>query len=168
MKKEAKKVNQKVISSQLDDQSFKVGDKVIDIISREIGLVKGINLKESTLNKLKVEFHDEIPNNYQKLDYSLDGRYANIDKYPRLLHYRDNYDYTKIDFNNLPQRQEPKRRRAEKGKRYFYVNEHFEAKWFRDQRDCFDNSFYNIGNYFQTEAQAQEMADKLKELFLKL
>lgn len=134
-------------------QDFKVGDEAIDYIKGSRGRV--------TVNDYN---HTAYPVCLNDSYYTLDGKLKFSDVCPRLLHYRDDYDYSKIDFNNLPERQEPKRWRAEKGKRYCYVNEHFEVKGFRDQRDGFDNGCYNNGNYFQTEAQAQKVADKFKSI----
>lgn len=149
--------------NQYNPQEFKVGDKVYDIILGKVGIVKEIIINNLSVVRIEVVFE-----NYGTALYYLEGKFLSIDKYPRLLHYRDDYNYDVIDFNNLPKKQEPKRWRAKMGNRYYYVNEHFEIKGFTDQRDCFDNSFYNNGNYFQTEAQSQEMADKLKEYFKQL
>ena len=103
--------------------------------------------------------------------YTLDGRHSTRDEYPRLLHYRDDYDYSIIDFNNLPKRQEPKRWRAEKGGGYYFVK--FNTKWFfsaenKDDYDHVDNGYYNSGNYFRTEAEAKIIAQKLNTYFKQL
>ena len=90
------------------------------------------------------------------------------DKYPRLLHYRDDYDYSVIDFNNLPQRQEVNRWRAEVGERYYYLDIYFEVHSFLEEYSNTDTKLYKIGNYFQTKEEAQEVADKLNEYFNQL
>ena len=150
-----------------DSQEFRVGDKVIDIIKGKIGKVISIN----TLNKddaIFVDFNDDVTTGY-----TLDGRYYSMDKYPRLLHYRDDYDYSVIDFNNLPKRQEQKMWRAKEGGVYHFVN--FLTKgWFfsdesSDDYDCpIDNNNYNSGNYFRTEVEAEIIAQKLNTYFKQL
>ena len=85
----------------------------------------------------------------------MDGKFNNTDKYPILLHYRDDYDYSVIDFNNLPKR--PKRWRAEVGQRYYYVDMYFGVSSFMEEYSNVDTELYNLGNYFQTEKEAEEM-----------
>lgn len=79
---------------------FKVGDEVIEILT---GIIYDI-----------VEYDSESvhrPFRLIKKEHSstycwmlLDGRMSDEDKYPTFLHFREDYDYSKIDFNNLPKR----------------------------------------------------------------
>ncbi len=91
---------------------------------------------------------------------------------PFLLHYRNDYDYSIIDFNNLPKRQEPKRWRAEKGGEYHYIRFYLEG-WFsisfseENNRHC-DNLNYNSGNYFRTIVEAEIIGQKLNTYFKQL
>lgn len=148
--------------NQDNSQEFKVGDKLIDIIRGRIGKVIGIN----TLNKDNAIFVDF--DEHETAGFTLDGKYYSLDKYPRLLHYRDDYDYSVIDFNNLPRRQETKRWRAEEGEKYYYLDIYFEVHSFLEEYSNTDTKLYKIGNYFQTKEEAQEVADKLKEYFKQL
>ena len=151
-----------------NSQEFKVGDEVVDIIKGKIGKVISIN----TLNKddaIFVDFNED-----ETTGYTLDGKYYSLDKYPRLLHYRDDYDYSVIDFNNLPRRQEYKKWRAEKGGIYYFINrnEHdFNLdKIYKttDYYSSFSNEQYKIGNYFKTREQAQEIVDQTNTYFQKI
>lgn len=57
-----------------------------------------------------------------------------------------------------------KRWRAKKGEQYWYLNyvcECFEAN---DDRCFYDDNCYNIGNYFRTKEEAEEMAVKFKQM----
>lgn len=61
---------------------------------------------------------------------------------------------------DIPQ---PKRWRAEENGIYYFINA------FGDVRDDIDNrnssnDLYNIGNYFRTEEEARDMADKFKAM----
>ena len=146
-----------------DSQEFRIGDKVIDIAIREIGFVKNINLKEVSICQLEVAFEEGTT----KL-YSLEGKYYNDNKIPMLLHYRDDYDYDVIDFNNLPKRQKVKKWRAKKGDIYYSFTSNFKVEEYIEDNDYFDNEAYNSGNYFQTKEEAQEVADKLNKYFQEL
>ena len=142
--------------NQYNSQEFKVGDKVINIITGRIGEVTYIN----TLNKypLFVKFSDE-----KRGYFTLNGRDLDADKHPRLLHYRDDYNYDIIDFNNLP-----KRWRAEVGEKYYYLDVYFDVHSFIEEYSNTDTKLYNLGKYFKTKEEAQEVADKLKEYFKQL
>lgn len=59
---------------------------------------------------------------------------------------------------------QPKRWRAEKGEYYYYINSFLRVDKCRDDYDCDDDNSYNIGIYFRTEEEAQEMADKFKAM----
>lgn len=150
-----------------DSQEFRVGDKVIDILIGEIGIVKNINLHEIATCQVEVVFENNVI-----AFYSLEGKYYNNNKIPILLHYRDDYDYSVIDFNNLPKRQEPKRWRVEEGGCYHFVS--FDERcWFysngaKDDYASFDNNNYNSGNYFRTEVEAEIIAQKLNSHFKQL
>lgn len=149
--------------NQYNSQEFKVGDKVIDIIRGRIGKVIGIYTLNKDSYPIFVDFDDN-----QTAAFTLDGKYCSIDKYPRLLHYRDDYDYSVIDFNNLPKRQEPKRWRAKEGETYYRFTPNFDVRDFYHYNSFVNDEDYDLGNYFQTKEQAQEVADKLKEYFNQL
>jgi hypothetical protein len=153
--------------NQDNSQEFKIGDKVYDIILGKVGIVKEINLQAGTAFLLKVVFE-----NYGTVFYPLEGKSLSRDKYPRLLHYRDDYDYSGIDFNNLPKRQEPKRWRAEEKGWYHLVNFNIEDGFYsledKDTYTRIHNIIYNSGNYFRTEVEAEIIAQKLNTYFKQL
>ena len=144
--------------NQDNSQYFRVGDKIISYITNKIGIVS-----EVKKHKIVVDYGN---NDFCEYEITPD-----IER-PFLLHYRDDYNYDVIDFNNLPKRQELKRWRAAKGKLYYFVN--FNTKdWFcynenKDDYDYIDNGFYNSGNYFQTEVEAQSIVQKLNTYFKQL
>ena len=151
-------------TNEEDSQKFRVGDKVIDIIIGEIGFVKNIDLNNKfTPCQLEVNL-----NNNKAKSYTLEGKYFSNNKKPQLLHYRDDYNYDVIDFNNLPKRQEPKRWRANRGGGYWIINDLFEVYEFEEDNTDTDTELYNLGNYFQTEKEAQEVADKLNKYLQEL
>lgn len=53
--------------------------------------------------------------------------------------------------------------RAENDEVYYYINEHFEVDWFRDNRLPGTNKNYENGNYFQTKQEALEYAEHMKK-----
>ncbi len=149
-----------------DSQKFKVGDEVIDIILGQKGKIHQISTDDNSIFPIYVSFNEG------NITYTLDGRFHIHEKRPRLLHYRDDYDYDVIDFNNLPKRQKPKRWRAKEEGVYNFVGFDNECWFFfddtKDDYDPFDNNNYNSGNYFQTREEAQEVADKLNKYFQEL
>ena len=150
-----------------DSQDFRINDKVYDILRKEVGVVQDIDYSSSIPYGLSVEIKSGL-----KSSYTTNGRYTPECKNPQILHYRDDYDYSIIDFNNLPKRQEPKRWRAEKGGEYHYVRFYLEG-WFctstsEDSNDYYDNLNYNSGNYFRTESEAKIIAQKLNTHFKQL
>ena len=149
-------------NNQDNSQEFKVGDEVIDILTGQRGKIVEIGTNDNNTFPIYVSFNEVK-------DYTLDGRYYLNDKYPKLLHYQDDYNYNLIDFNNLPKRQETKRWRAEKDGIYYFVN-FFTKDWFfsdetKDDYDPIDNENYNSGNYFRTEIEGEIIAQKIKYLF---
>lgn len=146
-----------------DNQEFRIEDKVYDIILGEIGIVKKIIGNDPSSFPIAVVFE-----NCGTVLYTLEGKFLARDKYPRLLHYRDDYNYDVIEFNNLPKRQEANRWRAEVGQRYYYFNTYFEVDSFIEEGHNTDTKLYNLGDYFQTKEQAQEVADKLNTYFKQL
>lgn len=60
-----------------------------------------------------------------------------------------------------------KRWRAEDDEVYYYINEHFEVDWFRDNRMPGTNKNHENGNYFQTKQEALEYAEYMKKKSLK-
>ncbi len=143
---------------QDNPQEFKVGDEVIDIITRQRGKIHQIFTNDNS----------PCPICVSTKSYTLDGRYYVSDKYPRLLHYRDDYDYSIINFNNLPKREEAKRWRAKKGDIYYSFKSNFKVEDYHEGNDFFSNEAYDSGNYFQTKEEAQEVADKLNKYFQEL
>lgn len=141
-------------------QEFRVGDEVINIITGKIGVVSKINIP---INELVV-----LINANENIYYTLDGKFNNTDKHPRLLHYRDDYDYDVIDFNNLPKRQEPKRWRAKKGEAYYRFTPNFDVGDYYHYNSIVEDRDYASGNYFQTKEEAQEVADKMNKYFQEL
>jgi hypothetical protein len=150
-----------------DNQVFRVGDKVYDIMLREIGIVTKIILNDVSAFPIEVYYED-----CGRVLYALEGRFLSRDKYPRLLHYRDDYDYSVIDFNNLPKRQEQKMWRAKDEGVYHFVNFLTKGLFFSDETKddyvSFDNDNYNSGNYFRTEVEAEIIAQKLNSYFKQL
>ena len=144
-------------------QNFKINDKVYDILLKEVGVVQNI---EFIPYGLSVEFKSGLKS------YTTNGCYMLKSENPQLFHYRDDYNYDVIDFNNLPKRQEPKRWRAEMGGSYYFVYFYIE-NWFisneiKDSYDPMDNRNYNSGNYFRTEVEAEIIAQKLNTYFKQL
>ena len=152
--------------NQEENQKFKIGDKVIDIISGQIGKVTKIDTLNNDSYSILVDF-----NNNEIARFTLDGRYYNSDKYPRLLHYREDYNYDVIDFNNLPKRQ---RWRAEVGGIYYFIKrDDYDSELDRvcetkDYYSYISNEQYKIGNYFKTREQAQEIVDQTNTYFQKI
>lgn len=139
-----------------NSQGFKVGDNVIDFISGQRGRV--FQIYASNDFPIFVKFNDE-----QVASFTFDGKFYVADKYPRLLHYRDDYNYDVIDFNNLPERQ--KKWRAKKGGKYYSFTSNFKVEDYIEINGYFNNEDYDSGNYFQTKEEAQEMADKFNKYF---
>ncbi|MDD2192653.1 MAG: hypothetical protein PHO12_08975 [Bacteroidales bacterium] len=149
-----------------NSQEFRIGDEVIDIYTRQRGKIFRIDTNNKNIFIVYVNFNEK------KDIYTLDGRLYFNDKYPRLLHYRDDYDYSIIDFNNLPKRQKPKRWRAENGEVYYFICFQIEG-WFyttstKENNSYYDNIDYNSGNYFRTEIEAEIIAQKLNTYFKQL
>ena len=141
-------------------QDFRINDKVYDILRKEVGVVQNIVYSSSFIpHGLLVEFKSGLKS------YTINGYYLLNSKNPQLLHYREDYNYDVIDFNNLPKRQEPKRWRAKKDGVYYFVN-FFTKDWFfsdetKDDYDPIDNENYKSGNYFRTEIEGEIIAQKL-------
>ena len=147
---------------QNNPQEFKVGDEVYDILQKEVGVVQYIDYSPYIPYGLSVKFKSGLKS------YTINGCYIPEYKNPHLLHYRDDYDYSIINFNNLPKRQKPKRWRAEKGGKYYSLTSNFKVEDYIEDNDCFDNEAYDSGNYFQTKEEAQEVKDKLNKYFQEL
>ena len=60
----------------------------------------------------------------------------------------------------------PLRWRAEENSPYYFVDASLEITKVYDYRDHSDNVLYDCGNYFRTEAEAKEMAEKIKKILL--
>ena len=80
------------------------------------------------------------------------------------------YDLTKVvellekSIQDLKAIIEPKRWRAENGKRYYSADRTFNPTHTTDENTDYDNEMYDSGNYFQTEGECQEFCDKVKSL----
>ena len=97
-------------TSEDKNQDFKLGDKVYDIMCKSSGVITNVSMG-------RVEYPLTVDLENGKINtYTIDGRVNSYYKNPHLLHYRDNYDYTTIDFKNLL-----KRWRAEKGEYYYFI-----------------------------------------------
>lgn len=149
-----------------NSQKFRVGDKVYDILLKEVGIVQDIIYSSTNPYRLSIEFKSGVKS------YTINGCYMHEYINPHLLHYRDDYDYDVIDFNNLPKRQEPKRWRAKEEGMYYFVCFHSEDWFFscptEDNNSYDDNINYNSGNYFRTEVEAEIIAQKLNTYFKQL
>ena len=145
-----------------ENQDFKVGDKVYDIMCKSSGIITNVNI-----GAVNYPLTAELENGKIINTYTIDGILNSYFKTPQLLHYRDDYDYNVIDFNNLPKRQEPKRWRANKGSCYWVI-ENFSVYKFKENNTDIDDVYNNLGNYFQSEDEAQEIANKLKDCFKQL
>ena len=145
---------------QDNSQEFKVGDKVIYYITNKIGIIEEIKKHKFDNNiDIVVDF-----GNNDICEYEIG---ADIIR-PFLLNYRNDYDYSIIDFNNLPERQKPKRWRAKEGEIYYSFTSKFKVEDFYDTKRFLDNKAYDSGNYFQTKEEAQEVADKLNKYLQEL
>lgn len=60
----------------------------------------------------------------------------------------------------------PKRWRAEKGDKYWFISS-CEVCMSRDFREDYVDKRHDIGNYFRTKTEAEEMAVKIKALLVK-
>ena len=64
----------------------------------------------------------------------------------------------------------PKRWRAEEGGVYWFIDIDFSGKvrdlW--DQRSTDENIRYNLGNYFQTKEEAEEVKEELDKFWIKV
>lgn len=58
----------------------------------------------------------------------------------------------------------PKRWRAEENERYWFMCDNGDCFEVCDNRDKYDDARYTIGNYFRTEEEAVEMADRFKAM----
>jgi hypothetical protein len=147
-----------------NSQEFKVGDKVIYFITNKIGTVKEVK-------KHKFDNDIDIIVDYGNNDVCEYEIVSEI-KRPFLLHYRDDYNYDIIDFNNLPKKQEHQRWRAEKKGWYHLVNFNIEDGFYsledKDTHTGIHNIIYNSGNYFRTEVEAEIIAQELNSYFKQL
>jgi hypothetical protein len=81
------------------------------------------------------------------------------------------YDLTKLielmefSIKELKAISEPKRWRAEKGERFYFMLADFTIKRIIEEpNNRHYDDLYNSGNYFKTEAECQEFCDKVKSL----
>ena len=69
-----------------------------------------------------------------------------------------------IEEVNEAQTETPKRWRAEKFSKYFFLNDNFEVREEKEVHSLFDNYLYEAGNYFQTVEQIEEFQKGVKAL----
>lgn len=62
----------------------------------------------------------------------------------------------------------PKRWRAGEGERYYLVTSMGDVEWYCEDGDSSDDEYWEMGNYFQTEEEAEIASKKVKELLLSL
>lgn len=60
-----------------------------------------------------------------------------------------------------------KRWRMEKGKRYYFINSSLEVNESIDRYSQTDDDRFNVGNYFRTEEQAEQVSKLLEETLTK-
>lgn len=74
-----------------------------------------------------------------------------------------------LDYLDSQHKEEPKKRwRAEEHGKYWCAGVDGIAYADEEQFTYYDNAKYDIGNYFRTEAEAQEAADKFRQLLLSM
>lgn len=66
------------------------------------------------------------------------------------------------ELEKLKQEKENKRWRGSLNQKYYYISSDTNCCFTRDYHYPVDNIRYSIGNYFQTEKQAQETVEKIK------
>lgn len=66
------------------------------------------------------------------------------------------------ELENLKKEKENKRWRGSLNQRYYYISTDARCCFTQEDSHPADNGRYSIGNYFQTEKQAQETIEKLK------
>lgn len=142
-----------------NSQEFRVGDEVIYYITNKIGIVEEIK-KHKFDNSIDIVV--DFGNN-DICEYEIS---SDIER-PFLLHYRDDYNYDVIDFNNFPKRQD-KRWRAKVRGRYYSFTSKFKVEDFYDTKKFLDNEAYKLGNYFKTKEEAEIIAQKLNTYFKQL
>ena len=99
---EAGRAYRKVFEEHLD-QRFIASDLVICLATLDIYEVIKIDSTNNSSQVLKIE---NVHKNNQSYKYvSRDGYVNSSDVYPSYVHYRDDYDYSIINFKNLPKRQ---------------------------------------------------------------
>lgn len=59
---------------------------------------------------------------------------------------------------------EPIRWRAKRGERYYFVDNALGISSYKEEFDSADNVFWNSGNYFRTEKEAQKYADEFRRM----
>ena len=62
----------------------------------------------------------------------------------------------------------PKRWRAEKGKKYYFLNTECEIRNIWGDKTKEDETRYNLGNYFKTEEEAQKVKEELDKFWAKV
>lgn len=62
----------------------------------------------------------------------------------------------------------PKRWRAEKGEKYYFLNTECEIRNIWEDKTKEDGTRYNLGNYFKTEEEAQKVKEELDKFWAKV
>ena len=146
----------------MNNQEFKIHDKVIDILIMKVGeIVSMTSMFQYYPIKVIFDGDKEIQDYYTEQGL----RQTNF-KTPSLLHYVEGYDYNKIDFDNLPKRDENNHNRwkAKKGEEFYFIGVLFEVIKLevKGHNDIFETNLYLNNNYFKTEEEAQIIAIKMK------
>lgn len=141
-------------------QEFKIGDKVIDITLIDgIGVIEDID--PTWKNPILVNF------NGINASYNINGTEDNLDENPILLHYNKNYNYSIINFNNLPTRENNERWRAKYGEKYLAIstkNALIDVDTFEELGESFDQRHYDCGNYFTLDTDLTDQINRMNAI----
>ncbi len=82
---------------------------------------------------------------------------------------KEEFEELDIRFKNLNEKYGiPKRWRAEKYKKYFYIGETGLVRVDKDNFSYGDDMLYNLGNYFKTKEEAQKVKEELDKFWAKV
>lgn len=99
-----------------------------------------------------------------ELNFCLRGDDPEKDSMPFVVENK-NVDYLINLVNKINEKYRKKKRwRTEKGQKYYYVTNCLNVSGAKDFYDRLDTKGYESGNYFQTEEEAREYADKIRKL----
>lgn len=72
--------------------------------------------------------------------------------------------FLRKEYNYLFDVEQLLRWRAEKGQYYYYINDLYSVIQAYDENIAYDDNNYELGNYFQTREEAEEMRNKIINL----